>query len=167
MSHQRTIIDNPKVVSKAAESIWAMNKYYIMACSQNQYRQIQKLLRPSERDLPHAFAVLKQTEEAYSDMASNQLPELSNALFHIMGYFKNVLSTQQKQDLQSNILNHPEQAIQTLKKETFKYQIEYLLLCRLWNREQRFNQVPVPLRFSGYYYESDTFLWYGSYLQSK
>lgn len=159
-------IDTRKMVLKAAESVWAANKYFVLACNQQQYLYIRRYFRHDQRDLPAAFALLKKTEETYQSVHCSDLPELTNALYHVMGYFKKLISPEQKQFLNTSVQQNPRAALDELERLTFLYHVEYLLTCRLWqrNKDKAFNEVPMSLTEMGYSYAPYTWLWYKDHL---
>lgn len=160
------VIKTHKTVLKAAESVWATNKYFVLACSQRQYRQIRSHFRPDQRNLPAAYEILKQTEAKFNKIKISDLPELPNALYHVMGYFKKVFSQEEKQAMNIMIKEHPEKALRYLEEQTFQHHIKYLLPCRLWShcRNRYFNGVPISLIGDGQPYLPYSWLWKGSYL---
>lgn len=43
------------LVLKVAEKVWGANKYFVLACSQQQYLKIHQYLRPDNPQLVAAF----------------------------------------------------------------------------------------------------------------
>ncbi|SDI68663.1 DUF1722 domain-containing protein [Natribacillus halophilus] len=159
------MITSRKNVGKAAEAVWAANKYFVMACSQAQYRQISTAFRPDQRDLLHAYEQLSEIERAHQTVASANLPELTNALYHMLGYFKKELCRDERQQMNQLITNKPETALQDLEKLTFEHEKPYLMPCRLWRRQIGFNEVPVAMKIGGSRYAPYTWKWYGDHLK--
>ncbi|WP_100012257.1 DUF1722 domain-containing protein [Lentibacillus sediminis] len=159
-------LQNEKIILRAAESVWAANKYFVLACSQQQYREIRELFRPEKRDLVTAHARLKEIDSMSHSVPSAELPELSNALFHVAGYFKKIFTSVERQDLNAMILGNPSRALAELEKQTFHYQIDYLLPCRLWSlqRGRGFNEIPVSLNEQGQRYHPYSLAWCGDHL---
>lgn len=145
----RRLIHTKKTVQKASEAVWAANKYFVLACSQ--------------QDLLSAYQQLHETEITHQTIASRDLPELSNALCHVLGYFKQELSQQDRQRINDQIKTEPEKALQALETLTFKHRKSYLMPCRLWQRDRFFNEVPVAMMFEGHHFEAYTWRWCGDY----
>lgn len=51
---------NEKNVLKSAQTIWATNKYFVLACSQRDYQLVRELLKPDILDLGSVYDVLKR-----------------------------------------------------------------------------------------------------------
>jgi len=77
---QENIITDEKLVLQAALSIWAMNKYLVLACSQQDYLAVRKLLRTEDLDLTAAYNIFKNIESTYCAIPTESLPQVSNAL---------------------------------------------------------------------------------------
>ncbi|MFB4162117.1 DUF1722 domain-containing protein [Geomicrobium sp. JSM 1781026] len=157
-------ITSRKAVSKAAEAVWAANKYFVLACSQSAYRDIRHHLRPNERDVNAAFLRLKEIDRTYRGVHSADLPELSNALYHLLGYFKSDLLTEERQYLQTRVKEDPEEVLEKLETYTFAYDKTYLKSCRLWQRDRSFSLVPVGLKIEGELSEAYVWDWQGDYI---
>lgn len=159
-------INDSKLVLKAAQSVWAANKYFVLACDQEAYRDIRKLLRPDKLELTAAYAVLKRTEEKYHLIPSQDLPQISNALYHMAGYFKKQWSSKQRQKLNSLIKSNPEQALVQLEEQSHLYEIDYLINTRLWKSERvkPFNDVPIPLKHERDVFQTNHLLWEGEHV---
>ena len=162
--HKKTVITSEKIIEKAAEAVWAANKYFVMACSQTQYRQISKAFRPDQRNLLYAYRQLSHIDHVHQTVASADLPELSNALYHVAGYFKKELSNETRQTMNEIIATAPETALQDLKNLAFIHQKTYLKPCRLWQRQSSFNEVPISMKINGFQYDAYTWKWYGNYV---
>ncbi|ASK62248.1 hypothetical protein CFK37_08780 [Virgibacillus phasianinus] len=159
-------ISTLKHVKKGAESVWAANKYLVMACGQNRYREIRKSFRDTT-DFRTSFTLLAQVEKEFHSISSKELPELSNALYHILGYFKNVLSAKDRNYLNNLIADNSEQALAKLEEHAQYQHIDYLMSCRLWNRKSAFNDIPITLHVEGETHPSYTLLWEENQLKQK
>ncbi|HET7578421.1 MAG TPA: DUF1722 domain-containing protein [Bacillales bacterium] len=159
-------IARQKNVLKAAEAVWAANKYFVLGCSQKHYLQIRSHFRPDQRDLSSAYRLLEQTEDDFRSVVVSDLPELPNALQHVMGYFKKLWTQEDKQALNIMIKEHPEKALRYLEEQSFLHHVDYLLPCRLWpkNRAKPFNGVPISITENGQSYPPYTWLWKGDHL---
>lgn len=161
MKNSTKEISNRKFVLKAAQSVWAANKYLVLACDQEAYRDIRQLLKPQNPKLTTAYIMLKNTEEKYRSLPSHELPQISNALYHMAGYFKMYWSSNERQEINNLIKRDPEQALAQLEEQSHLHEIEYLLRTRLWNRERvkPFNNVPISLKHESATYEANQLLW--------
>ncbi|GAB4074762.1 hypothetical protein GCM10028778_22650 [Barrientosiimonas marina] len=159
-------IDDKKLVLKAAQSVWAANKYFVLACDQTAYRDVRQLLRPDTQRLNEAYTLLQRIDATYQSTASEALPELANALYHAAGYFKQLLSNERRQAINALIRDQPAAALAELERETTNYHVDYLLSSRLWpsQREKPFNHVPVRLTYQGQVYEASELLWQGDHV---
>lgn len=157
---EKHIIADRKSVLKAAEAVWGANKYFVLACSQHSYLEIRRHFR--EGHLTAAYQELRQTEMDFVDIPSAELPQLENALYHILGYFKKKVSQEERQMMNKMIPDEPGEALNLLKEWTFRQDVDYLKPCRLWQRKQAFQLVPVPIQNK----ERSTFMWEGTLLYS-
>ncbi|MBB6449643.1 hypothetical protein HNR44_001621 [Geomicrobium halophilum] len=156
-----------KTIQKASESVWAANKYFVLACSQKQYQSIREDFRPDQRHLLSAYQQIQETENTYQTVTSGDLPELSNALYHLLGYFKQELSQEHRQMLNEEIKKEPQKVLRELETLTFEYRKSYLMPCRLWQRDKAFNEVPVAMKIEGQHFEPYTLHWCGDYIIQK
>lgn len=166
---QETIITDEKLVLQAAESVWAMNKYFVLACSQQDYREVRKLFRTEYLDFTAAYHILKNNELTYCDIPTESLPQVSNALFHIAGYFKKFTSSKERQEMNHLILTNPGQALALLEENTRRHDVRYLLQSRFWSRdrEKPFNLVPIAIVHNHVTYQANELMWHGDYLSRK
>ena len=163
---QENIITDEKLVLQAAQAIWAMNKYLVLACNQQDYQKVRTYLKAIDRDLTAAYRILRNIETTYGQVPTEELPQLSNALYHMAGYFKKLVSSEERQKMSNSIQTNFSQALTLLEENTQKYQVHYLLHSRFWpqDREKPFNLVPVALKHHNVTYEANELLWYGDYL---
>lgn len=163
------VITEEKVVLQATQSIWAKNKYFILACSQQDYREVRKLLREEYRDLPDAYNALQKVEEIFGDVPSAELPQVSNALYHMAGYFKKLISREDRQAMNALIQTNPSKVLDKLEINSRDFKIDYLLNSRIWPslRKESFNLVPITLMCNGITYQTGELLWQGNYLTVK
>ncbi|MBR7554797.1 DUF1722 domain-containing protein [Allobacillus sp. GCM10007491] len=163
---QENIITDEKLVLKAAQAIWAMNKYLVLACSQKDYQQIRKLLQAENRDLSAVYNILENIETTYGHIPTEELPQLSNALYHIAGYFKKLVSNEERQEINYLIQTNASQALTILKENTRKYQVRYLLHSRFWthDRTKPFNLIPIAMNHHNITYKANELVWHGDYL---
>lgn len=160
----RTYLKDPKLVLKAAQSVWATNKYYVLACSQEAYLNVRQLLRPDQVELLAAYEVLQQVEHEFKDVERADLPQIENSLFHVAGYFKTIYSNQERQEMHILIQENPAKALKKLAGSTYQHQIAYLTQSRLWSSERKtsFNEVRGEIRHKGIIYPPKTFMWHGN-----
>lgn len=161
MTKKQTIHEE-KTVIKGAEAVWGANKYFVLACSQRRYLKIREHFK--NKDLHAAFRILKQTDHEYEGTPSDKLPELDNALYHILGYFKKKVSDDQRQMVNDLIPNDPIKALNQLERWTHLYEVDYLKPCRLWKRGQPFQLVPISIPGKKVYDRSERVMWEGDYL---
>lgn len=166
---QENIINDDKLVLQAAQAVWAMNKYFVLACNQQDYREVRKLLRLEVHDLTAAYNILKNNELTYYGIPTESLPQVSNALFHMAGYFKKLTSHEERQEMNNLILTNPSQAVALLEENTRRHQVRYLLQSRFWtcDREKPFNLVPIAIVHNNITYEANELMWHGDYLSVK
>lgn len=167
--HQEKIITDEKLVLQAAQSVWAMNKYLILACSQRDYQDIRKLLNQGNQDLQAAYKILKNAIDTYKDVPTKNLPQVTNALYHIAGYFKENISGEERQTMNAMILTNPDKALEELEAYSRNLEVDYLLSSSIWSgaRAKPFNLVPIALTDKGKTYEPNALLWRGSYVTFK
>lgn len=159
-------IDDQKFVLKTAQAVWAANKYFVLACGQEYYLQIRYLLRPDVCQFEAAFDVLTEVATKFKTIKNEELPQLINALYHIAGYFKEKLSTEERQQLNHLIQTHPNLALDMLEEYTFAYNIDYLCVSTIWqkNRMHSFDEVPVVLKHQGNVYVERQLTWKGNHV---
>lgn len=164
MEKETKIICNQRLILKAAQSVWAANKYFVLACSQQQYRKVREHLRPENVKLVKAYEVLSDVYTAFKEVPSTDLPQITNALYHISGYFKKVLPSAARQELDMLIQVNPKEALRILESYTLHYQVDYLLNCSLWpsKRGNCFNQITALLKDKGKTYPPNTLYWNGN-----
>lgn len=169
MKEQENRIDEPKFVMKAAHAVWAANKYFVLACRQQDYLKIRELLKPEKIQTQAAYEVLESVVHQFSDVKSKDLPQLENALYHIAGYFKNQLTKEQRQQLNCLIQDHPEEALARLDHYRRLFDIDYLQNTTLWqgSRAKLFNEVPVELSYKNVTYPKGELIWKGHYVLVK
>lgn len=162
-------IDEQKFVLKAAQAVWAANKYFVLACGQEYYLRIRYLLRPDVRELEAAYDVLTEVATKFKTIKSEELPQLINALFHIAGYFKEKLSTEERQQLNHLIQTNPHLALDRLEDYTFAFNIDYLCVSTIWQKHRMyaFDEVPVGLKHKGITYEERQLAWKGNHVLVK
>lgn len=163
------IITDEKLVLRAAEIVWARNKYLILACSQRDYCEVRKLLRQGERDLKAAYHILKNAQDTFGDVPTENLPQVSNALYHIAGYFKKLIPQEDRQIMNLMIQTNPRKALVELEINTQRFSINYLLDSRIWPelRIEPFNLVPIHLLGKDKIYPASEILWKGDHLVLK
>lgn len=163
------IITNRKIVIKAAQTIWAMNKYFVLACDQNIYRQFRTDLKPNQADLSAVYHQLQAIQIKYQTTMTSNLPQITNALYHIAGYFKNHLSASERRALNELIQTDTRDALKQLEKYTKSYQITYLNQSNIWPKDRKspFNLINQPFTIFGLTYPAQTIYWYGEYLVLK
>nr|WP_289037913.1 DUF1722 domain-containing protein [uncultured Allobacillus sp.] len=163
---QENRITDEKLALKAAQAIWAMNKYLVLACNQQDYQKVRTYLKANGRDLTAAYKILRNIETTYGHVPTEELPQLSNALYHMAGYFKKLVSSEERQRMNHYIQTNPSQALTLLEENTQKYHVRYLLHSRFWpqDREKPFNLVPIALKDHNVTYEANELLWHGDYL---
>ena len=169
MGMQEIRIDEPKFVMKAAHAVWAANKYFVLACRQQDYLKIRELLKPEKIQIQAAYDVLENVVHQFSDVKSKDLPQLENALYHIAGYFKKKLTTEQRQEMNCLIQDNSEEALAKLEEYKSLFNIEYLQNTTLWqgSRAKPFNEVPVELTYKNVTYQKGELFWKGSYVLLK
>lgn len=162
-------IDTKKEVLKAAQAVWATNKYFTLACSQQDYYRIRQYLKAEELKLQDTYKLLKHINRKFQDVKSEDLPQISNALFHMLGYFKKMLPFSKRQALNELIKEHPKQALLELEYYSSLYKIRYLSQSNIWpsQRMQAFNQVNLSIPHNGVTYSPNELLWMGDYLMIK
>lgn len=160
------IITDEKLVLQAAQSVWAKNKYLVLACSQQDYLAVRKLLRTEDLDLTAAYNVLKNIELTYCAIQTESLPQVSNALFHIAGYFKKFISAEERQEMDHLVQTNPRQALALLEEHTRRHQVPYLVQSRFWSqdREKPFNLVSISIVHENVTYQANELMWHGDYL---
>lgn len=153
--------NHPTFVLKAAQSIWAANKYFVLACSQNHYKAIREYLRPEINNFDAAYTLMKEIEDTYHHTPSAQLPQITNALYHMAGYFKQLVSNEDRRYMGELIPINPSKALQELDRLTRHHNIEYLLHTRLFEKQRKveFNNIPTSLRHHGVTYPPYTLWW--------
>ncbi len=159
------ICTQENAVKKAAESVWAASKYWTMAVDQKIYLALRGYFRQEQLQLKRAFECLKETEAQFGNARVTDLPGLSNALFHVLGYFKKRMESEERQKVHTLIQNKPADALSVLHEWTKHYQVDYLMTSRLWRREIPFNQVPASLKIEGKTDPPYTWEWYGDHLR--
>lgn len=166
---QDNIITDKKLVLQAAQSVWAMNKYFVLACRQQDFREMRILLRAEDHNLTAGYNILKNIEFTYYAVPTESLPQISNALFHIAGYFKKLLPREQRQEINNLILTDPSQALALLEENTRRHNVRYLLQSRFWSRDRKkpFNLVPIAIVHNNLTYQANKLTWHGDYLSFK
>jgi len=160
------IITVEKLVLAAAQSVWAKNKYLVLACSQQDYLAVRKLLRTEHLDLTAVYNIFNKIESTYCTVPTEALPQVSNALFHIAGYFKKFISAEERREIDHLIQTNPGQALALLEENTRRHHIPYLLQSRFWShdREKPFNLVPMAIVHENVTYQANELMWHGDYL---
>lgn len=166
---QDKIIIDEKLVLRAAEIVWAKNKYFTLACSHRDYSEVRKLLRPGDCDLKAAYHILKSVHDKFRDVPTENLPQVSNALYHIAGYFKKLIPREDRQRMNVMIRTNPGSVIEELELYTQRFSIDYLLHSYIWpeRRTVPFNRVPIHLLNNNENYQASELLWEGDYLTFK
>lgn len=166
MNNQLIRIENPKLVLKAAQAVWAANKYFVLACNQRDYLQIRQDLRPDVLRLEKVYATLDDVWKQFSDVKTEQLPQLKNALYHISGYFRGKLPDEKRQEMDGLIRTDPKLALEKLEKYTFELNIEYLQMSTLWQRHRTkpFDEVPIAMKHKSVIYLKNQLCWKGNYV---
>lgn len=156
------LIEDRKLAMRCAHLVWAVNKYYVLACSQQYYLKLRQHLKPDQPNLTLAFETLQEVEQLYRKTSSDVLPQLPNALYHIAGYFKNILTKEERQAVDRLIQDNPQAAIRQLEMYTFQYELPYLMKSRLWGRNRHFpfNLVVEKLTFQGEEIAPHRLLWH-------
>ena len=116
-----------------------------------------------------AYNILKNIELTYCGIPTESLPQVSNALFHIAGYFKKLTSDEERQEMNNLILTNPSQALALLEENTRRHHVHYLLQSRFWSRdrEKSFNLVPIAIVHNNVTYQANELMWHGDYLSFK
>lgn len=166
MQQKDYTINDEKSVLKAAQAVWASNKYFVLACSQQHYRKVREYLKQDNRELKAAFKLLKQINEDFKSVPTADLPQISNALYHMAGYFKKKLSNYERQELNDLIKTNPQKALYQIKNYTDYYKISYLEQSNIWpnERQKPFNLVNISIVDNGVTYPPNHLLWQGFYL---
>lgn len=120
---------SPNLRAIYLEKEWSRYKYNVLEHSQQSYLEIRHLLKNKSNPSPLDFYLV--LEAAFSTEAN--LGSITNALFHVWGYFKSIVSTSEK----AAFFRHYESfkqnksSLQTvknyLKKLALKYNQAYLL----------------------------------------
>lgn len=162
-------INDKKTVLKAAQAVWAANKYYILACNQQDYYSIRQFLKPQQSKLQETYLLLKNLHKQYQMVESADLPQISNALFHMLGYFKKVLTADQRQELNQLIKINPRKSLLALEHYSDLHDITYLMQSNIWpvQRRKPFNQVNIPITYDNITYLPNELLWMGNHLIIK
>lgn len=158
-----------KLVLKVAEKVWAANKYFVLACSQQQYLKIRQYLRPDNPQLIAAFETLQAVEEQFRYVERAKLPQIENSLYHMAGYFKTFLSNEQRRAMDVLIRQDPHEALQQLEQYTSQFAVQYLAISRVWPSQQEtvFNELPVSIKHKGETYLAKSLTWHGDYVVEK
>lgn len=159
-------IDNEKALLKAAHSVWAANKYFVLACSQDNYNEIRRLLRPENKELTAAYKILDEVNARFITVPSGKLLQISNALYHIVGYFKKRVSKEKRDEIIYLIESNPQESISELENQTKMHHVEYLSNARIWPilRDKPFNIIPLKLKVGEEVYSQNELLWIGNHL---
>jgi len=159
-------IENEKVVLKAAQSVWATNKYFVLACNQSYYLKIREFLKPHNMELSAAYNLLKQVHEEFQLVPTGELPQITNALYHMAGYFKQLLSNDKRQLINRLIKENPQEALCQLEQYAFIYQVDYLKHSNIWPSQRGipFNQIDISLTNHGVTYLPNELIWKGNHL---
>lgn len=159
-------INDEKNVLKAAQAVWATNKYFTLACNQKDYYSIREFLKPNHLKLNDTYKLLKHLNAKFQAVHSEDLPQISNALFHMLGYFKKKLPDSKRQELNQLIKDNPKKALLELERYSSFYKVTYLAQSNIWSsqRTQPFNQVNIPITDNGVTYSPNELLWMGDYL---
>lgn len=147
MRQKNRRMNDEKSVLKAAQAVWASNKYFILACSQQHYRRMREYLKPDNMKLNAAYQLLNKINEDFKSVPTEDLPQISNALYHMAGYFKKILSNHERQELNDLIKTSPQKALYQLQNYTDYYKISYLAESNIWpnERQKPFNLVNVSI----------------------
>lgn len=119
-------INNEKDVLKAAQAVWATNKYFTLACNQQDYYTVRQYLKPKHLKLYDTYKLLKHIHTKFQDVHSGDLPQISNALFHMLGYFKKMLPDSKRQELNNLIKENPQKALLEIEYYSSLYKVTYL-----------------------------------------
>lgn len=159
-------IYDEKAILKAAQAVWATNKYFILACNQQDYYNIRQFLKPQQFKLQETYHLLKNLHRQYQMIESADLPQISNALFHMLGYFKKNLPADKRQELNQLIKVNPGKSLLALEHYSYLYDITYLMQSNIWptQRTKPFNQVSIPITHDNILYSPDELLWMGNHL---
>lgn len=166
MQPHSEVIKNEKLVLKAAQSVWAINKYFVLACSQQQYRKVRELLKPQTQDLPAAYAILKEVNTTFKDVPTATLSQITNALYHMAGYFKKHLQDTERQHVHNLIEKDTYLALELLEMYSSLYKVHYLLDSNIWpsKRSYPFNQLPSSFMTKKVSDNISHFYWQGDYI---
>ena len=166
MGKDKLLIANKKAMLRAAQSVWAANKYFVLACSQDDYNEIRRLLKSSNKEIITVYKLLKAVDTLFQTVPSGELPQIQNALYHIAGYFKKIVSKEKRDEIIYLIESNPMGAIRELEYLTKKHHVEYLLYARIWTtlREKPFNIVPIKLKTDGKVYNANELVWLEDHL---
>ncbi|GAA0599143.1 hypothetical protein GCM10009001_14270 [Virgibacillus siamensis] len=159
-------MDDEKLVLKTAQAVWAANKYFVLACSQQNYQKIRQHLRPDVKEFNVAYQLMEETDSRFRNVPSGQLPQIINALQHIAGYFKKQLPAGAKHNLNVLIRKNPSQAIRELEQLAGIHHVDYLLYSRLWERlrERPFHKVPYRLKHQSKELPQSSLYWMGDHV---
>lgn len=162
-------IDSESLVLKAAQTVWAVNKYFILACSQQDYRNIRNCLKPQQLNLNLAYQLIKKQQLRFQSVPGHLLPEIENTLYHMAGFFKNNLKSNQKAALNELIKQDAAEAFRLLEQYTIDFHVNYLLQSNIWNsnRWKTFNIVNTTLKEKNSVYKPGELFWYGDYCKAK
>lgn len=126
-----------KNIRKECEELWAKNKYYVLSKSHKEYLGIREYLKGNELDV----SFMKEKIQKIKDMNESR-KDFSNAVLHVLGYFKEDASAVEKQEL-FNILNeymegknNQNAVIEYINTLLKKYPNEYLEKSTLLTGEQ-------------------------------
>lgn len=156
-------IESSKFIRQLAQDVWAANKYFVLACSQVDYLAIRHHMNSDGDGLLQAYAVLENVIERYGGERNCQLPELTNSLYHMSGYFKKYLSNEERQKLDSLIRTNQQQALEEIEALVFQYNVTYLVMSLMWkeNRAAIFNRNQKKMKYAGVFYEQNELIWQG------
>ena len=116
-----------KDIRKECEELWAKNKYFVLSKSHKAYLEIREYLRGTKLDI----LCLKEKIQKTRDMKESK-KDFSNAVLHILGYFKKDASIIEKQvlfDILNEYIegkNNQKDVIECINTLLKKYPNEYL-----------------------------------------
>lgn len=114
------------------QRIWAYNKYWIMARSQQLYNKVREMAKDNQWTPEKDLIFKRILEEAVNTKPTRAT--LVTAYQHVWGYFKKICTNHEKNTylkLLSSLTPNNDQLGLFLKQLAIKYQITYLLESRI------------------------------------
>lgn len=114
------------------QTIWAHNKYWIMAHSQQKYNQIRMMARENNWDESKTLILLHMIQEVNTEEPTTKT--LTTAYQHVWGYFKKECSPEEKciyLQLLSELTPQNDHLGPFLRHLSVKYDEKYLLNSKL------------------------------------